>query len=189
MICSVKNCNKGSRSRGLCNKHYLRWYRNGDPLKTRKALNGQPAEFYNSLLEIDDRECVKWPHAVSGAGYAQIRMNNKIEYVHRLICKAEHGEPSDSGFYASHLCGKGHLGCVNPNHIQWCSPAENSAHRIIHGTTNRGERHGRHKLKKNDVLKIREDHRSINVIANEYNVSEGAIRSVQNRKNWSWLIS
>lgn len=32
MICSIPDCNGEVRSRGWCNRHYLRWYNHGDPL-------------------------------------------------------------------------------------------------------------------------------------------------------------
>ncbi len=33
--CSVAGCNRPTIARGLCTKHYQRWQRHGDPLKTR----------------------------------------------------------------------------------------------------------------------------------------------------------
>lgn len=40
MECSITDCNKPSRSRGLCKKHYARWRRHGDPLILGKRPNG-----------------------------------------------------------------------------------------------------------------------------------------------------
>jgi|APSaa5957512535_1039671.scaffolds.fasta_scaffold58480_1 G:T-mismatch repair DNA endonuclease (very short patch repair protein) len=32
MVCSVKDCNGKNMAKGFCNKHYLKWYKYGDPL-------------------------------------------------------------------------------------------------------------------------------------------------------------
>ena len=31
-VCSIEGCNNKILARGWCNKHYLRWKNNGDPL-------------------------------------------------------------------------------------------------------------------------------------------------------------
>lgn len=35
-ICKVQDCSSATKARGWCNKHWYRWHRNGDPLKTTK---------------------------------------------------------------------------------------------------------------------------------------------------------
>lgn len=39
IICSVDGCEDSVRVRGWCNRHYLRWYRHGDPLAGGVSLN------------------------------------------------------------------------------------------------------------------------------------------------------
>jgi len=34
--CEIEGCENSHQARGWCNKHYIRWTRNGDPLITRK---------------------------------------------------------------------------------------------------------------------------------------------------------
>lgn len=36
IICKVDECSNSSKARGLCNMHWYRWYRTGDPVKTVK---------------------------------------------------------------------------------------------------------------------------------------------------------
>lgn len=31
VACTVDGCDNGATDRGLCMKHYMRWYRTGDP--------------------------------------------------------------------------------------------------------------------------------------------------------------
>lgn len=40
MICSIEGCGGRVKHHGFCNKHYKRWYRNGDPLKTKYNMAG-----------------------------------------------------------------------------------------------------------------------------------------------------
>ncbi len=47
---------------------------------------------------------------------------------------------------AAHLCGKGHLGCINPAHLQWKTSKENKADQLAHGTRNFGVRNGSAKI-------------------------------------------
>lgn len=39
-ICSIPGCGKTERSFGWCDMHYMRWHRNGDPLKTKRSPPG-----------------------------------------------------------------------------------------------------------------------------------------------------
>ncbi len=35
MICSVEGCKRNSRTHGMCQRHYMRWYRHGHTVATR----------------------------------------------------------------------------------------------------------------------------------------------------------
>lgn len=40
MICKIPECDKHVKARGWCNKHWLRWYKYGDPLFSLRASPG-----------------------------------------------------------------------------------------------------------------------------------------------------
>jgi hypothetical protein len=43
----------------------------------------------------------------------------------RVMCIIAHGEPPAPDHVARHLCGNGHLSCVNPAHLAWGTPEQN----------------------------------------------------------------
>jgi hypothetical protein len=56
-------------------------------------------------------------------------------YAHRLMCQLAHGDPPTPDHIAAHSCGRGHEGCVNPNHLSWKTYSENELDKRVHGTT------------------------------------------------------
>lgn len=83
----------------------------------------------------------------------------------------------------------GSSGCCNPNHLRWATRTENQRDRIEHGTSNRGSRHGLHKLTENDVLQIVElaGTASQAKIGKRFGVSQVTVQAVLSGKRWSWL--
>ncbi|MGJ0508927.1 MAG: hypothetical protein ACR652_17725 [Methylocystis sp.] len=71
------------------------------------------------------------------------------------MCALAHGEPPAPHYQAAHKCGKGHHGCVNPRHLEWKQPLENTWDKDRHGTMLRGERHPMAKLSELQVRAIR----------------------------------
>lgn len=51
------------------------------------------------------------------------------------MCQKAHGDPPSPKHDAAHSCGRGHEGCVNPNHLSWKTKKQNQADRITHGTS------------------------------------------------------
>jgi hypothetical protein len=98
------------------------------------------------------------------------------------MCIAAHGKPKRDDLHAAHSCGNPQ--CVNPKHIRWATPAENNQDKILHGTTNEGERHGNAKLTEKDVLEIRASRETLEALSARYNVSISVLSNVRNRKAW-----
>lgn len=193
--CTVENCGGNAHksangSSGYCCAHYGRFWRHGDPLGGRRTLNGEPARFIEKVaLPYSGDDCLVWPYGKDEDGYGKVSVNGKIKLAHRYVCTIVHGEPPSPEHHAAHSCGNGHLGCVNPGHLEWKTPAGNMADKLIHDTHNRGERHVRSKLTENDVLKILalrgvKMHREI---AAEFGISEGYVSIIHAGRKWSWL--
>jgi hypothetical protein len=61
--------------------------------------------------------------------------------------------------------------------------------RLIHGTHNRGERQGSHKLTEADVHKIRSlsGRLSQTAIANRFGIDPSTVNNIHSGKRWGWL--
>lgn len=165
MKCSVETCQKAATKKGLCDAHYMRFKRHGDPLKGR-VNDGVPLAFFLKIMATDSDECVPWPYAKRGAGRGAIQWDGKTQKVHRVMCEQVNGRPPSDKHHAAHECGNGHLGCINPKHLAWKLPKENEADKRRHGTL-------RQKLSDADVRRIRELAAELTqtAIAKQYDVS------------------
>lgn len=76
------------------------------------------------------------------------------------------------------------------SNLLWGTPDENQMDRVRHGTTNRGERQGMSRLTSEDVKTIRrevESGTSVLSLSKRFDVSRTYIRSIADKKAWSWL--
>lgn len=185
--CSVAGCNGGAIKRGMCGMHYQRWRKRGCTDR-HWTLDGEPAEWVRQHRTWQGEECLTWPFSMMSNGYGQI---NGWTGAHVFMCHEAHGPKPDDRSYVLHSCGRGQLGCVNPNHLRWGTQSENMADRIGHGTSNRGRRNGRAKLSDRDVIDIRERYANGDVLMRElaaqYGVARQYISQIIDRSRWGWL--
>jgi hypothetical protein len=165
----------------MCDSHYRKWKRHGDPLAGRTP-NGEPFRFYeNVILAHQGDECLLWPYSVNGRGYGQIGNDR----AHRFVCKSVHGLAPSPAHEVAHSCGK--KLCVNPRHLRWATHGENIADKLAHGTHILGERNQLAKLTEQDARSILQDSRSNVDIAGVYGVHPSTIWAIKHRKSWGWL--
>lgn len=193
--CGVEGCDATHETdritNGFCTKHYKRLLRYGNPLKSKKISNGTRYAFLvNVALRFESDECLTWPYCKASDGRGKVTIPNEGEVLaHRYLCELVYGSPPTPLHHASHSCGKGDHGCINPKHLRWATPEENEADKVVHGTSNRGERCGSNKLTEAEVRKIRELAKTMRPcqIAKLCTVTESAVRSIRDRKTWAWL--
>lgn len=154
-VCSIPGCNGKHQARGWCEAHYARWKRNGHPLAGRTG-DGVPLRFFNDSMSNDTDDCIEWPFGTNKTGYAKIWVDGKFCMPTRMACELVYGPPPTDKHQAAHSCGNGHLGCINPKHLRWATPKENSADKYIHGTMRFGESNGSAKLTTAQVHEIRQ---------------------------------
>lgn len=134
LICSVEHCGKPTHIRGLCSSHYKRLMRHGDPLAGGTAV-GAPMQWVREVaIPFSGTDCLKFPFSRDDYGYGKIRVDGRNKGVHVIVCAAKHGPKPSPRHEACHSCGKGHEGCVNPNHVRWGTRVENMSDAIAHGT-------------------------------------------------------
>lgn len=190
-LCSIPDCGKKLeiKSRGLCEAHYKRFLRYGDPKAGKLTMAGDPMKFLlGTVLPYDGDECLIWPYTRNKGGYGRISIKKKQTLVSRYVCTHEHGPPSGDRNEAAHSCNNGHAGCVAKRHLVWKTRAENEADKKAHGS-NLGSRSSMAKLTDADVTKIRGLIGSMpqKDIAEMFGVVRSCITSIKKRTTWSHL--
>ena len=83
------------------------------------------------------QNCLKFPFYISPKlGYPLFGLNGKMTYAHRWMCEQKNGPAPTTKHEAAHTCGNAHMGCVNPNHLEWKTRVENAQDRKRHGNYN-----------------------------------------------------
>ena len=187
-VCSVDGCEKPIVCKGFCDRHYRSFHKYGDPL-VMEAFYGKPMRWILDHVNYTGDDCIRWPFGRSSNGYGRVSIGeNKQGAANRVMCELANGPSPTPEHLATHNCGNGHLGCLNPRHLEWGTNSKNQMDRVRHGTSNRGERQGRAKLTKAQVLEIRaKPELSLQTLADRYGVARATILSVRTRKSWFWL--
>lgn len=182
--CSVEGCKQRYLAKGLCSKHYQRLSKRGD-LDVSIAPHGAPKAWLLAHRDYKGDECLTWPFSkCRKTGRGIISGDKRPMFASRAMCIAAHGPPPFKKAEAAHSCGKGHEACVNQKHLRWATSLENKLDKIVHGTSNRGERHPLAKLTVEQVRAIRADARPNAVIAADYPVSRRTIADIKRRAAW-----
>lgn len=191
-ICTIDGCNKRVAGRGLCNMHWARWRRNGDPLV--RSNRASKAAFYLDWLErhkdhVGD-DCLTWPFVIApSARYVLVALPGRRNVmVHRAMCELAHGPAPADKPQALHSCGNADEFCVNPKHLRWGTHQENMDDKATHGTGARGIGHGMAKLTEELVHHIRERARhgaTARSLAAEIGVTRQCISNVIARRTWT----
>lgn len=94
----------------------------------KKAPNGTCPKWIEAHKNYQGQECLIWPFSREKTGYARTGIVDGYKVtsvrVHRIMCEHKHG-PCPKGMETLHICKRGHLGCVNPNHLKWGTKSEN----------------------------------------------------------------
>jgi hypothetical protein len=188
MLCNIENCAKLAYKRGMCNAHYIRWRRHGDPRGGRVA-HGELSRFIEEVaIPFTGDECLIWPYGKTPKGYGSLYYLGKQQYAHKVVCEAING-PASIGQEVGHFCGR--RDCVNPQHVRWVSPSENQTDRLYHNTDNRGRNNWNTKLteeKVKEIWRLRDTY-SAPTLAERFGISRQEINAIVAKRAWGWLTN
>ena len=134
--CSIDGCESAHYGRGFCAKHWARWKRHGDPLAVGTFVTKMTVEeaLWDRVDVGHPLGCWEFtgPRSPEGYGRAAAR-----QYAHRWAYELLVG-PIPHGLHLDHLCRVRH--CVNVDHLEPVTPAENTRRGASRGVLNRRAR-------------------------------------------------
>lgn len=131
-LCSIADCDKPSRKRGWCDKHYKRWQRHGNP--DIKFSFDAPDDSFKARTELKNG-CLIWTGGKDQKGYGRITVRKKPVRAHRYAWEQANG-PIPKGAQIDHVCYN--PSCVKVNHLRMVTPQQNSSNRSGPETINNG---------------------------------------------------
>lgn len=177
--CAVHGCAGSSLSKGLCNKHYLRFAKYG-----QVDLPTPDPRAYLSKNSAKVGECVVWKKKANKGGYGIASFGGRNRPAHVLSWVVANGTEVPDGMQINHRCHN--RACIRPEHLYAGTQKENVADMLAAGRDNyaRGERCGVAKLDEAKVILIRKSGDTTAALARLLSVSESLVRAVRRRLIW-----
>jgi hypothetical protein len=106
--------------------HYARWRLHGDvsdDWARRGTSDAKQRHVLMAKMRVDPLGCWAWTGTKTAAGYGQMRVAGRREYVHRISYQLHKGAIPD-GLAIDHLCRN--RACINPEHLEAVHPKTNA---------------------------------------------------------------
>lgn len=143
-------------------------------------------------VSLDRDACWPWQARTrKGYGEFEVHPENKRLLAHRLAYVLHYGPIPEylNGERTCVLHRCDNPPCCNPNHLFLGSNLDNIDDMIAKGRVARGAKSGRAKLTDAQISVIRTADRSVGSLANEFGVSQGAVRAALDGITWAHLPS
>ena len=132
---------------------------------------------------ISDSGCHEWTGCLLPNGYGQFHKDGKTAYAHRVAYEIANGDPGTA--FVLHECDN--RKCVNPKHLFIGDFEANMADMVGKGRRAHGERNGHAKLTREQVLQIRQEAASQQVIADKYGISRSLVSMIRSGRIWKHI--
>lgn len=120
VVCSVGDCTQLAEVKKMCDKHYTRTRRHGDPTITM-CRKDTPFDvwFWEQVDKTGD--CWPWTRSTDSRGYGSLGRNGKTARAHVVAYELYNGAPAAN--HVLHSCDN--PPCCNPAHLRDGTHAEN----------------------------------------------------------------
>lgn len=147
--------------------------------------NGTASERLAELSVAEESGCIRFTGHLDGEGYGRI-MVARVKYMaHRLSYSLNNG-PIPDGYVVRHKCDN--PSCINPEHLEVGTQADNIADKVSRGRQARGSGVGRAILTEESVREIRASPLKVSELSTLYGVSVVSIRNILRRKTWQHVV-
>lgn len=138
--------------------------------------------FWDKTIKIENG-CIEWTSCKNQWGYGVFALSSKEKYVlaHRVAWFLSNRIIPD-GMILMHSCDN--PACVNIEHLQLGTQAENIADKVRKNRQAKGSKHGNSKLTEKLVETIKSSSYSQRKLAKQFNVSQATIHMVKSGKYW-----
>lgn len=119
--CSINGCERFHQALGLCDRHYARARKGGDP-HAPDQIQGDDAARLRSHTATNENGCWVWQGSLNPKGYGSCRLGKRTALAHRASYMVFVG-PIPDGLTIDHLCRN--RSCINPAHLEAVTHREN----------------------------------------------------------------
>lgn len=174
-VCKIEGCGRVSVGRGLCEMHWARWRRTGDPM-------GQHLPSFNDRFwaKVDKSgECWEWTGAKNHYGYGKFSVRRCVwVFAHRVAWEITNGE-IPAGRFVCHRCDN--PACVRPDHLFLGTAQDNSTDAKVKQRSKSASHLGR-RLTREEVEQMRSLYQggecSQQQLARRFGVSQGLVSAI-----------
>ena len=166
--CKIEGCSKKAKSRGWCDKHYMRWIKYGDPNFVKvQQFHGLTLKQRLAIRTKRSGNCIEWTGYLSPKGYGFMNINTIPTPVHRIAWELENGVIPE-GLFVLHKCDNSK--CVNVKHLFLGTQSDNMID--CYGKKRNSTWHS---LSEADVVAIRESTEPSAALVKKYKVRQAVI--------------
>jgi hypothetical protein len=188
-MCIVENCTNQNYSSTLCEKHYVRFKKYGDPLGGVKNHASPEERFKRFLIKSDG--CWKWSGKKNN-GYGVLSKGSRKDgyfLAHRFSWELYNKQKIPEGMFVMHKCDNPE--CCNPDHLMIGTPKENTQDMIAKGRKRvvapLGTENGKSVLNEEKVRFIRSSDLPHAKLAKLLEVSPSCVRGVRIGRTWAHI--